>query len=47
MRRLAHALVLLWAWSCWGWVAYSRQWGWLIVSIVPYVTWCVFDRSKA
>lgn len=25
------------AWVCWGWVWYSHQWVWLIVSVIPYL----------
>jgi hypothetical protein len=36
VSKIAHVAAVLFAWSCWAWVAYSHQWLWLIVSVIPY-----------
>ncbi|MES2820132.1 MAG: hypothetical protein V4812_14230 [Pseudomonadota bacterium] len=33
--------VVLWGWGCWAWVAFSQQWLWLGLSIIPYI---LFNR---
>lgn len=34
--KILKILAVLWAWFCWIWVACSRDYLWLIVSIIPY-----------
>lgn len=44
MVRFLRIAVVLWAWACWGWVIYSREWLWLIASIVPYLLYTSFGH---
>lgn len=36
MFKILKTSVVLWAWGCWAWAAYSHQWIWLIASLIPY-----------
>jgi hypothetical protein len=50
MYKLFKVLVVLWAWGCWAWVAYSHQWFWLAISLGPYLLFNGFghhlDKKK-
>jgi hypothetical protein len=37
-------LAILWAWGVWLWVAVSRQWLWLIASLIPYLLFNQFGH---
>lgn len=36
MYRALKIGTIVWAWGCWAWVIYSRQWIWLLFSLIPY-----------
>jgi hypothetical protein len=44
MYKVLKVSVVLWAWACWGWVAYSHQWLWLVASLVPYFLFNAFGH---
>lgn len=37
MHETLKVSAILWAWGCWAWAAYSHQWFWLAISLVPYL----------
>jgi hypothetical protein len=45
MSKYFHIAVILWAWACWAWVAYSHQWLWLIASVIPYFIYTSVSRD--
>ncbi|MDR1646739.1 MAG: hypothetical protein LBR88_01710 [Zoogloeaceae bacterium] len=45
MFRITKILCILWAWGCWLWSAYSRQWLWLLLSLVPYLLFNHFGHA--
>ena len=50
MYKVLKVSVVLWAWGCWAWVAYSHQWFWLAISVIPYLLFNSFghylDKEK-
>ena len=47
MHRFLKIAVVLWAWGCWAWVAWSHQWAWLAASFVPYLAFATWgDRLR-
>jgi len=41
-KKALNISVILWAWGCWGWVIYSHQWIFFIVSVIPYFFYTSF-----
>lgn len=44
MYKAIKILVILWAWGCWAWTAYSHQWLWLLASAIPYLLFTTFGH---
>lgn len=44
MHKIIKYAVVLWAWGCWAWVAYSQQWVWIVVSFIPYFLFTSFGH---